>query len=110
MLKFPADEGIVTIRSTILIPAECSTVIKSPKEISKEARVCHENFKVAIHPNFLDQEVAIGGMLSLEGRMELCTLLKKNLDIFAWQPSDMTGVPRSIAEHWINIQEGYSPA
>ncbi|GJU54198.1 hypothetical protein Tco_1227912 [Tanacetum coccineum] len=55
------------------------------------------------------QEVAIGGTLSLEGRTELCTLLKKNLDIFAWQPSDMTGVPRSIAEHRLNIREGYSP-
>nr|GFC45842.1 reverse transcriptase domain-containing protein [Tanacetum cinerariifolium] len=26
MLKFPADEGIVTIRSTILIPTECVTI------------------------------------------------------------------------------------
>ncbi|GJS76801.1 reverse transcriptase domain-containing protein [Tanacetum coccineum] len=84
MLKFPADGGIVTIRTIILIPAECATVITLPKEISKEAGVRHENFKVAIHMNFTDQEVAIGGTLSLEGRMELCTLLKKNLDIFAW--------------------------
>nr|GFB91801.1 reverse transcriptase domain-containing protein [Tanacetum cinerariifolium] len=35
--------------------------------------------------------------------------LKKNLDIFAWQPSDMTGVPRSIAEHRLNIREGCLP-
>ncbi|GJR52655.1 hypothetical protein Tco_1403176 [Tanacetum coccineum] len=80
MLKFLVDGGIVTIRSTILIPAECATVITSPKEIPKEAGVRHENFKVAIHPNFPDQE-----------------------------PSDMTGVPQSIAEHRLNIREGYSP-
>ncbi|GJU93407.1 reverse transcriptase domain-containing protein [Tanacetum coccineum] len=85
MLKFPPDGGIVTIRTS------------------------RQNLKVAIHPNFPDQEVAIGGTLSLAGRTELCTLLKKNLDIFAWQPSDMTGVPRSIAEHRLNIREGYSP-
>ncbi|GJX63740.1 reverse transcriptase domain-containing protein [Tanacetum coccineum] len=109
MLKFPADGGIVTIRSTILIPAECATVITSSKKIPKEAGVRHENFKVALHPNFPDQEVAIGGTLSAKGRMELCSLLKKNLDIFAWQPSDMTGVPRSISKHRINIREGYSP-
>ncbi|GJS96521.1 reverse transcriptase domain-containing protein [Tanacetum coccineum] len=109
MLKFPADGGIVTIRSTILIPAECATVITSPKEIPKEAGTSHQNLKVAIHPNFPDQEVAIGGTLSLAGRTKLCTLLKKNLDIFAWQPSDMTGVPRSIAEHRLNIRKGYSP-
>nr|GFC81789.1 reverse transcriptase domain-containing protein [Tanacetum cinerariifolium] len=37
MLKFLADRGIVTICSTILIPAECATVITSSKEIPKEA-------------------------------------------------------------------------
>ncbi|GKD47814.1 hypothetical protein Tco_1276790, partial [Tanacetum coccineum] len=68
MLKFPIDGGIVTIRSTILIPAECATVITSSKEIPKEAGVRYENFKVAIHPNFPDQEVAIGGTLSAKGR------------------------------------------
>nr|GEV75369.1 reverse transcriptase domain-containing protein [Tanacetum cinerariifolium] len=109
MLKFPADGGIVTIRSTILIPTECATVITSSKEIPKEAGVRHENFKVALHPNFPNQEVAIGGMLSAKGRTELCSLLKENLDIFAWQLSDMTGVLRSVAEHRLNIREGYSP-
>ncbi|GKB35050.1 hypothetical protein Tco_0879992 [Tanacetum coccineum] len=64
MLKFPVDGGIVTNRSTILIPAECVAVITSSKEIPKEAGVRHENFKVALHSNFPDQEVAIGGMLS----------------------------------------------
>ncbi|GKG52181.1 hypothetical protein Tco_0547056, partial [Tanacetum coccineum] len=78
-------------------------------EIIKEAEVRHENFKVALHPNFLDQEVAIGGTLSAKGRMELCSLLKENLNIFAWQPSDMTRVPRSVAEHQLNIWKGYSP-
>ncbi|GKA73831.1 reverse transcriptase domain-containing protein [Tanacetum coccineum] len=109
MLKFPVDGGIVTIRSTISIPDECAMVITSSKEIPKKAGVRHENFKVALHPNFLDQEVAIGGTLSAKGRTELCSLLKENLDIFAWQPSDMTGVQRSIAEHRLNIREGYSP-
>nr|GEX06826.1 hypothetical protein [Tanacetum cinerariifolium] len=68
-----------------------------------------ENFKVALHPDFPDQEVAIGGTLSTEGRTKLCSLLKENLDIFTWQPSDMTGVPRSVAKHRLNIREGYSP-
>ncbi|GKE38834.1 reverse transcriptase domain-containing protein [Tanacetum coccineum] len=36
-------------------------------------------------------------------------LAQKNLDIFAWKPADMTGVPRKIAEHRLNIREGYSP-
>nr|GEU64907.1 hypothetical protein [Tanacetum cinerariifolium] len=99
MLKFLADGGILTIRSTILIPAECVTVITLSKEIPKEVGVHHENFKVALHPNFPDQEVAIGGTLSAKRRIELCSLLKENLDIFTGQSSDMTRVPRSVAEH-----------
>ncbi|GJZ82633.1 reverse transcriptase domain-containing protein [Tanacetum coccineum] len=98
MLKFLIDGGIVTIRSTILIPAECATVITSSKETPKEDEVRQENFKVALHLNFSDQEVIIGGTLSAKERTELCSLLKRNLDIFAWQPSDMTRVPRSMAE------------
>ncbi|GJW71016.1 reverse transcriptase domain-containing protein [Tanacetum coccineum] len=109
MLKFLVDGGIVTIRSTILILAECATMTTSSKETPKEDEVHYENFKVDLHPNFLDQEVTIGGMLSAKERTKLCSLLKKNLDVFAWQPSDMTGVPISIAEHRLNIREGYSP-
>nr|GEZ96364.1 hypothetical protein [Tanacetum cinerariifolium] len=108
MLKFPVDGGIVTIRSTILIPVECATMITS-STVPKEVGASPKNFKVALHPDFPDQEVAIGGTLFMKGRTELCSLLKENLDIFAWQPSDMTGVPRLVAEHRLNIQEGYSP-
>nr|GEV25833.1 hypothetical protein [Tanacetum cinerariifolium] len=52
---------------------------------------------------------AIGGTLSAKRRTELCSILEENLDIFAWRPSDMAGVPRSVAEHWLNIREGYLP-
>nr|GEW85892.1 reverse transcriptase domain-containing protein [Tanacetum cinerariifolium] len=108
MLKFRVEGGIVTIRSTILIPAECTTVITS-STVPKEVGARPKNFKVFLHPDFPDQEVAIGGMLSAKGRTELCSIMKKNLDIFTWQPSDMTGVPRSVTKHRLNIQEGYSP-
>nr|GEZ38915.1 reverse transcriptase domain-containing protein [Tanacetum cinerariifolium] len=54
-------------------------------------------------------EVVVEGSLSDRGRTELCSLLKKNLNIFAWQPSDMTGLPRSVAEHRLNIREGCPP-
>ncbi|GKE97153.1 hypothetical protein Tco_1582008 [Tanacetum coccineum] len=70
MLKFLVDRGIVTIRSTILIPAKCVTVTTSSKEILKEAEVHYENYKIALHPNFSDQEVAIGGTLSIWERTD----------------------------------------
>nr|GFA98432.1 reverse transcriptase domain-containing protein [Tanacetum cinerariifolium] len=39
----------------------------------------------------------------------MCALLQRNLDIFAWEPKHMTGVPRSIIEHKLKIRQGYSP-
>nr|GEV15654.1 reverse transcriptase domain-containing protein [Tanacetum cinerariifolium] len=75
----------------------------------REERTRIANFKVALHPDFPDQEVVIWGTLSEKGRTELCFVLKKNLDIFAWKPSGTTGVPRSVAEHRLNIREGYLP-
>nr|GFD02382.1 reverse transcriptase domain-containing protein [Tanacetum cinerariifolium] len=98
----------VRIQSSLLIPAECASVDTSsvtPRE--KKARPA--NLTVPLHPNFPDQEVVVGGSLSDAGRTELCSLLKKNLDIFAWQPFDMTGVPRSVAEHRLNVWEGCPP-
>ncbi|GKD37484.1 hypothetical protein Tco_1257691 [Tanacetum coccineum] len=109
MLKFPVDGGVVTIRSTILTPNECATITATSKDSTKKIKGGQKNLKVAIHHEFLDQEVALGGTLFIEGRTTLYALLKRNLDIFAWQPSNMTGVPRQTAEHRLNIQDGYPP-
>nr|GEV59558.1 reverse transcriptase domain-containing protein [Tanacetum cinerariifolium] len=109
ILKFLVMGGIVTIRSIILTPTECTTIAATSKDHVKKAKIRYDNFKVAIHPDFPYQEITIGGTVSIKVRTKLFTLLKKNLDIFAWQPSDMTGVPRSITKHRLNIQERYSP-
>nr|GEX48623.1 hypothetical protein [Tanacetum cinerariifolium] len=108
MSPYNVEGGIATISSTILIPTECASVPTS-SVTPEEERTRPANFTVALHPDFPDQEVVIGGSLSDKGRTELCSVLKKNLDIFAWQPSDMTGVPRSVAEYRLNIREGYTP-
>src|SRR3954469_10690857 len=39
----------------------------------------------------------------------LVKFLKANSDIFAWQPSDMTGVPRELAEHSLNVYSNAKP-
>jgi hypothetical protein len=32
-----------------------------------------------------------------------------NLDVFAWKPSNMKGIPREVAEHKLNIKPGSKP-
>ncbi|GKC46110.1 reverse transcriptase domain-containing protein [Tanacetum coccineum] len=62
-------------------------------------QVTEEKIQVAIHPEYPKQTIAIGSTLTEEGQKELCGLLRRNLDILAWKPVDMTGVLRYIAEH-----------
>ena len=39
----------------------------------------------------------------------LIEFLRKNRDIFAWQSSDLPGVPRELAEHTINVRQDTKP-
>ena len=39
----------------------------------------------------------------------LADFLRTNRDVFAWQPSDMPGIPREVAEHTFNIKPGSKP-
>jgi hypothetical protein len=39
----------------------------------------------------------------------LVDFLKANLDVFAWKPSNMKGVPREVAENKMNIKPGSKP-
>ncbi|GJW40387.1 hypothetical protein Tco_0066232 [Tanacetum coccineum] len=86
--------------------------IHSPRnaKIPRDGRnIREEKIQVAIHPEYPEQTIVIGSTLTEEGRKELCGLLRRNLDIFSWRPADMTGVPRHIAEHRLNISEGCQP-
>ncbi|GJY15173.1 hypothetical protein Tco_0385595 [Tanacetum coccineum] len=58
---------------------------------------CFEN----LHPD--------GGRLSSDCKNQLKTLLINNLEVFAWEPSDMTGVPRKIIEHSLNVNPSLEP-
>ncbi|GJV53367.1 hypothetical protein Tco_1449108 [Tanacetum coccineum] len=109
MLKFPVTCGTVTLRSSRIILLEC-TMVPGPGVLQPVInQVTEEKIQVAIHPEYLEQTIAIGSTLTEEGRKELCGLLRRNLDIFAWKPADMTGVPRHIAKHRLNIREGCIP-
>ncbi|GJX65133.1 reverse transcriptase domain-containing protein [Tanacetum coccineum] len=109
MLKFPVKGGVVTLYSSLIMPAGYNLVTGAMKEPPLKELATTEGIKVAIHPEYPEQTITIGRSLSEKGRMELCNLLKDNLDVFAWKPADITGVPRSIAEHRLTIREGCPP-
>jgi hypothetical protein len=39
----------------------------------------------------------------------LVNFLRANVDIFAWSPSDMPGIPRKVAKHALEIQASSKP-
>ncbi|GJY32254.1 reverse transcriptase domain-containing protein [Tanacetum coccineum] len=109
MLKFLVKGGTVTIRSSRVIPMECAMISGPSTQHPVTSQVLEEKIKVAIHPEYPEQTIAIGSTLTEKGRKELCALLRQNLDVFAWKPADMTGVPRHMAEHRLNVREGRPP-
>ncbi|GKD46014.1 reverse transcriptase domain-containing protein, partial [Tanacetum coccineum] len=65
--------------------------------------------KIVINDNYPEQPVTIGGGLSTECRHALIHTLRKNVDIFAWTPADMTGIPRAITEHSLDTYPHIEP-
>ncbi|GJW85710.1 hypothetical protein Tco_0158855 [Tanacetum coccineum] len=109
MLRFPVKGGTVTLRSSKIIPMECAMISGPSTQAPEAGKTLEEKIRVAIHLEYPEQTIAIGSTLTEKGRKELCTLLGQNLDVFAWKPADITGVPRHTAEHRLNIREGCSP-
>nr|GEX32582.1 reverse transcriptase domain-containing protein [Tanacetum cinerariifolium] len=82
-------------------------------QISPLVKICDEENSTSAWMNFMiDHSIRMRDGLRARsavaqvGRKELCGLLRRNLDIFAWKPANMTGVTRHIAEHRLNIHEG----
>nr|GFA04192.1 reverse transcriptase domain-containing protein [Tanacetum cinerariifolium] len=61
MLKFPVDGGIITIYNTTVPPRECNTVACDATQTQTQHAAKVINLKVAIHPDYPEQEVSIGG-------------------------------------------------
>ncbi|XP_076955833.1 uncharacterized protein LOC143630807 [Bidens hawaiensis] len=55
------------------------------------------------------QSITIGSTISDEAWAALKRLLIKSVDVFAWTLADMTGVPRSKAEHKLKVNSAFVP-
>ncbi|GJT93258.1 reverse transcriptase domain-containing protein [Tanacetum coccineum] len=96
------------LRKMKAVPSTTHGMIKFPQPPPMN-KVKEERIKVAINPEHPEQTVMIGSDLTEKTRSKLCNLLQRSLDIFAWTPTDMTGVPRQIAEHKLNVRKGCPP-
>nr|GEW68587.1 reverse transcriptase domain-containing protein [Tanacetum cinerariifolium] len=109
MLKLQVERGVITLKSSRLVPLECALVSGPEETLLATKPILEERVKVEISPQYMEQAVMIGFTLTEGGRNKLCGLLQRNLDIFAWKAADMTDVPRHIVEHRLNVRRGDAP-
>nr|GEU58539.1 reverse transcriptase domain-containing protein [Tanacetum cinerariifolium] len=70
-VKIPIPRGILILRSSKIIPLEC-TMVSGPKvQPFAVTQVAEERIKVAIHPEYLEQTIAISSTLTEDGQKEL---------------------------------------
>ncbi|XP_064947540.1 uncharacterized protein LOC103974979 [Musa acuminata AAA Group] len=56
-----------------------------------------------------EQTIRVGSELPEQEREQLIGLLQENADVFAWSPSDMTGVDPEVALHHLSISSDARP-
>ncbi|GKA38074.1 reverse transcriptase domain-containing protein, partial [Tanacetum coccineum] len=81
MLKLPVEGGVITLKSSRLVPLKCALVSGLEGTPSAAKPTVEERIKVAINPKYPEQT----------------------------KPADMTGVPRHIVEHYLNVHKGCPP-
>ncbi|KAJ0613463.1 putative DNA/RNA polymerase superfamily [Helianthus annuus] len=104
-IGFPTETGVALIYASKEVLA---TDEIRPTKASKPAPR-REAEKWVLNSAYPEQTVTLGPAMSDLTRAALKKLLHDNMDVFAWTPADMVGVPRHIAEHRLNVSEDAKP-
>ncbi|XP_022024278.1 uncharacterized protein LOC110924591 [Helianthus annuus] len=98
-VKFPTERGIATLQ-----PTQETYMVEGENSKSEE-----DKQRLIINPRYPEQMIRVNPSLSQETLSYLEKLLTHYSDFFAWCPEDMTGIPRSIAEHELKIPPDVKP-
>ncbi|XP_071727250.1 uncharacterized protein [Rutidosis leptorrhynchoides] len=104
MMKFPMPAGIATLYADRKRTIECVQINRTTV-----TPIVHDDGSVSPNPVFPYQKIIIGNTLTKETKEKLYKILAANIDVFACQVSDMTEVPRHIAEHKLNVNPNIQP-
>nr|GEY66245.1 hypothetical protein [Tanacetum cinerariifolium] len=117
MMKFPTPKGIATVCARAKPIYECrwserkvveqEVTVKETEETRNMSM--EEEEKVLVNPAFPEQTITIGTQFSAKCHEQLVCLLKYNMDVFAWQPSDMGRVPRRLVRYALNVNHSVPP-
>ncbi|XP_071740128.1 uncharacterized protein [Rutidosis leptorrhynchoides] len=104
MMKFPTPADMATLYAERRRPIECVQINRTAVN-----PIIHEYGSISPNPEFPDQKIIIGNTIAKATTEKLYKILAINLDVFAWKDSDMTGVPRHIAEHKLGVNPNIPP-
>ncbi|XP_071686967.1 uncharacterized protein [Rutidosis leptorrhynchoides] len=104
MMKFPTPAGITTLYAERRRTIECVQINRIAG-----TPIIHEDGSVSPNPEFPDQKIINENTIAKATKEKLYKILATNLDVFAWQDSDMTGVPRHIAEYKLGVNLNIPP-
>ncbi|XP_021996094.1 uncharacterized protein LOC110893290 [Helianthus annuus] len=102
---FPTETGVAILYSS----KEVMYMDDEPPAKVVKPSASNEPEKWVLNEEYPEQTISLGHAISPATRIQLKALLSNNKDIFAWCPADMTGVPRDIAQHCLNIKPSAEP-
>ncbi|GJU40130.1 hypothetical protein Tco_1193087 [Tanacetum coccineum] len=108
LIKFPIQSGIAIVRGDIPGTQKCFQISRKREHdpetsltLTQEGNKKQE--RVIVNDDHPDQQVIIGAELPTRLKDQLRHMLRANKDIFTWSSADMTGIPRHLDEHKLNI-------
>nr|XP_043633590.1 uncharacterized protein LOC122604790 [Erigeron canadensis] len=102
IMKFTTKHGIAIIIGERLQQPTCNQISRK-RDHPDSSNDTQDVEKIVINESYPEQKVSIAANLPRTLKQHLCEFLSSNKDVFAWTPSDMTGVPRELAEHKLNV-------
>nr|GEV17989.1 hypothetical protein [Tanacetum cinerariifolium] len=75
----------------------------------EQERIQAKEEAMLVNSAFPDQKLIFRTQFSEDRHSQLINLLRNNLDVFSWEPSDMAGVPKRIAKHTLNVNRSVTP-
>lgn len=90
-----------------VIEVDPGSSLENPKEpncVSME-----ETEEMHIDINDPSKIVKIGKKLDENQKSKLAALLREFVDIFAWEPKHMSGIPETTSRHSLHIKPGTKP-
>ncbi|KAJ8506676.1 hypothetical protein OPV22_007562 [Ensete ventricosum] len=119
IMKFPTRTGVDEVKSDPREFKQCyltaTTLFKKsrtepvgtmplgPEESARDTHSTKKVLELSLDPNRPDKLVKVGSELTKNQQVQLIDFLRKNDDVFAWSPNDMSGVDPEIAQHYLNI-------